>query len=159
MKSVHMLALLASAAAAAPSRVLQPAEIPQSLAQIEAQFNPAPVPKWTVESLKRTCAADDSSCTWHFFIDNHVASKATEITYVVEGPGASRAKSGPSEFGNYTITSSWSDQFGADKGFTALSAIDRKAGLISFPAYRDVDVKEGKVVADKDFDVYYLDSK
>ncbi|KAK2606427.1 hypothetical protein QQS21_003120 [Conoideocrella luteorostrata] len=147
--------LAASSVFAAPARTVQGADILKTKADVQAQFAPAPVPKWTIEGMQRSCASDDSSCTWNFRINTHVASE-TVVSYVVNGPGASRANGGPSNFGDFTVTSNWSGQFGDGQGFTTFSTVDNKDGLIAFPAYTDAEVQSGGVVADRDYDVYYL---
>ncbi|KAJ6441452.1 protein family CysZ [Purpureocillium lavendulum] len=102
---------------------------------------------WTIEKMQRKCAGDDSSCTWTFGINPHDGKATTQCKYVVSGPHASRANpGGPGNCGDYTITSGWSGQFGEGNGFTTLSVVDNKKRQIAWPAYRDVQVQEGKVV-------------
>ncbi|EFY88781.1 hypothetical protein J3459_013832 [Metarhizium acridum] len=142
----------ASSAMAAPARAIQSGDVVRTKAAFQAQFSPAPVPKWTVEEVQRACAPDDGSCTWHLLIDTHVAGK-TDVNFVVDGPGASRNNGGPQDFGDFTITSGYDPA-----GFTTFSAVDNKDGLIAFPAYSDAEVANGNVAAARDYDVYYLSS-
>lgn len=102
-------------------------------------------PEWTIQSLKRVCADNNSSCTWTFGIYNGV-DKPTACKYVVTAPNASEAHGGPSDCGVYTITSGWSGQFGPGNGFTTLSVVDNKKRQIIWPSYTDKQVEGGNVV-------------
>ncbi|OAA34206.1 hypothetical protein NOR_08607 [Metarhizium rileyi] len=144
--------LAASSVIAAPARIVQSADVVETQTEFQAQFNPAPVPKWTIEGVRRLCAGDDSSCTWHFRINTHVASK-TDVNFVVNGPGASHNNGGPANFGDLTITSGYDHT-----GFTTFAAVDNKDGHIAFPAYNDAEIANGKVPADRAYDVYYVRS-
>ncbi|KAL4803946.1 hypothetical protein BDV18DRAFT_162356 [Aspergillus unguis] len=99
---------------------------------------------WTITSLKRVCNKADTSCTWTFGIDNGSSNQA--CTLKVQGEAASEANGGPATCGPYTVTSGWSDQFGADNGFTTLSVVDNKSKQIVWPAYTDKQLDGGKVV-------------
>ncbi|OAQ59366.1 hypothetical protein VFPPC_10427 [Pochonia chlamydosporia 170] len=149
-QSILTTLLAASSVIAAPARTIQSADILKTKADLQAQFDPAPVPKWTIEGTQRTCAEDDSSCTWHFLINTHVASK-TDVNFIVNGPGASHNNGGPQNFGDFTVTSGYDPA-----GFTTFSAVDNKDGLIAFPAYNDAEIADGQIPADRDYDVYYL---
>ncbi|KID84342.1 small secreted protein [Metarhizium guizhouense ARSEF 977] len=144
--------LLASSAVAMPAHTIQPGQVLETKAEFAAQFNPAPVPRWTVQEARRACAQDDSLCTWRFLMDTHVAAK-TDVTFVVHGPGASRNNGGAQNVGDFTFTSGYDAA-----GFTTFAAVDNKRGLIAFPAYSDADVANGRVAADRDYDVYYVRS-
>ncbi|KAL2822758.1 hypothetical protein BDW59DRAFT_149103 [Aspergillus cavernicola] len=100
--------------------------------------------EWTIESLKRVCNSADTECTWTFGINP--GSGSTDCTYVVEGSPASQASGGPSTCGDYTITSGWSDQFGAENGFTTLSVVNEGTRQIVWPAYNDAQLAGGNVV-------------
>ncbi|UKZ67879.1 uncharacterized protein TrAtP1_009039 [Trichoderma atroviride] len=107
----------------------------------------ANAPQWTIENLKRTCDTANTSCTWTFAVDTHLAA-ATSCTYVVKAAkDASQATGGPVTCGSYTVTSSWSGQFGPGNGFTTLAVVDNSKKLIVWPAYTDVQVQSGKVVS------------
>ncbi|KAL4907230.1 hypothetical protein BDW74DRAFT_148768 [Aspergillus multicolor] len=97
--------------------------------------------QWTITSLKRVCNAADTKCTWTFGIDT--PSKSADCTYVVNG---SEVNGGPSNCGDFTITSGWSGQFGADAGFTTLSVVDNVSRQIVWPAYTDKQLDGGEVV-------------
>lgn len=101
-------------------------------------------PQWTLQDTKRVCNDEDTSCTWTFGIYPG-AGDATPCTYIVEGSPASQADGGPVTCGGYTVTSGWSDQFGAENGFTTLSVVN-EARQIIWPAYTDKQVAGGEVV-------------
>lgn len=106
----------------------------------------AATPQWTIRDLKRYCRPDDSLCYWKFGIDTG-NNKPYECRYNVEGPNASKKRSaGPSTCGDYTVTSGWSDQFGADQGFTTLSVVSNPKRQIIWPAYTDKQLAGGKIV-------------
>ncbi|KAI0843327.1 hypothetical protein F5Y06DRAFT_254666 [Hypoxylon sp. FL0890] len=107
--------------------------------------------EWTIESLSRTCDDSDTTCVWAFGINTGEAGvNITNVSnYTVNATSsapASRAVGGPQVFGNYTVTSTWSGQFGEGQGFTTLSVIDYDKGLIVYPAYKDTQLVNGKVV-------------
>ncbi|KAI1769286.1 small secreted protein [Hypoxylon sp. FL1150] len=110
----------------------------------------ADVAQWTIESLKRVCDAADTSCTWSFTIDTHAGdAPTTPCEFTVKGSGtqpASQTDSSGNACGAYTVGSGWSDQFGADAGFTTLSVIDYASKLIVWPAYTDKQLAGGAVV-------------
>ncbi|KAL3440972.1 hypothetical protein BJX65DRAFT_300103 [Aspergillus insuetus] len=105
---------------------------------------------WTISSLKRVCNHLNTKCTWTFGISTGPGSESetttTNCTYIVEGSPASQAKGGPAPCGNYTISSGWSDQFGADAGFTTLSVVNEETRQIVWPAYTDKQLEKGEVV-------------
>jgi len=104
-------------------------------------------PEWTITNMKRVCNAKDTSCTWTFGIEvGSDAAAATACTYVVKGANAADANGGPTDCGDYTITSGWSGQFGPGNGFTTFSVVNNTARQIIWPAYTDKQVKAGKVV-------------
>ncbi|KAJ3459162.1 hypothetical protein MRS44_015235 [Fusarium solani] len=77
------------------------------------------------------------------------AGAATACKYVVKSTKtakASKANGGPATCGDFTITSGWSGQFGADKGFTTLSVVSKSKKQIVYPAYTDQQLAGGKVV-------------
>lgn len=102
-------------------------------------------PEWTIQSMKRVCAADDSSCTWTFGIYPG-SGDATACTLVVTANTASQANGGPASCGDYTVTSGWSGQFGPGNGFTTLSVVNNKSRQIVWPAYTDKQLAGGNVV-------------
>ncbi|QYS95466.1 hypothetical protein H0G86_002758 [Trichoderma simmonsii] len=107
----------------------------------------AAVPEWTFTNLKRVCNTANTSCTWTFGVDTHLAT-ATSCTYTVKATAnASQASGGPVTCGPYTVTSSWSGQFGPNNGFTTFAVTDFSKKLITWPAYTDVQVQGGKVVS------------
>lgn len=58
---------------------------------------------------------------------------------------ASKINGGPAKCGTFTITSGWSGQFGADKGFTTVSVVSSKKQIV-YPSYTDKQLAGGKVV-------------
>ncbi|KAJ4267138.1 hypothetical protein NW762_003237 [Fusarium torreyae] len=106
----------------------------------------ASTPQWTIRDAKRYCRSDDSICNWKFGIDTG-NGKPTECRFDVKGPGASKKKTaGPSKCGDFTITSGYSDQFGADQGFTTLSVVSNSKRQIIWPAYTDKQLAGAKIV-------------
>ncbi|KAK6084254.1 hypothetical protein SCUP515_01368 [Seiridium cupressi] len=127
--------LLASVALAAPAPA--PAEAKSMMASAE----------WTIESLKRTCTNGDTLCTWEFNIDTHSASP-TACKFTIAGqPASQTGMASPATCGDFQVTTGWSDQFGADQGFTTLSVVDTVNRLIVWPSYTDVQLVDGVVVA------------
>ncbi|KAI1461166.1 hypothetical protein F4805DRAFT_315731 [Annulohypoxylon moriforme] len=120
--------------------------------------------QWTIESLKRTCDDGDTSCVWTFGIntgeDGVAATSVTNYTVnATDSAPASRAIGQAQKFGNYTVTSTWSGQFGEGEGFTTLSVIDYDKGLIVYPAYKDTQLVNGQVVTpDQSYPVQNLPS-
>jgi hypothetical protein len=102
-------------------------------------------PQWTIENMKRTCNAENTSCTWNFGIYPGTGD-ATPCKYVVEANTASHANGGPVTCGGYTVTSGWSGQFGEGAGFTTFSVVNNAARQIIWPAYTDKQVEGGNVV-------------
>ncbi|KAK7907959.1 small secreted protein [Apiospora marii] len=110
--------------------------------------------EWTIESLKRTCNADDTACDWEFGINTNtpgVAVQACKIT--AKGKPASQTDiKEPQWCGPYRITTGWSDQFGKDEGFTTLAVVDEGKRQIVYPAYQDKQLKNGvPVVPDQKY--------
>ncbi|KAI1371101.1 small secreted protein [Hypoxylon crocopeplum] len=134
-KNTVLAALLSATALAAPT----PAA--------ESTSAMADVPQWTIEGMKRVCDAADTSCTWTFGIDTHLAA-ATPCSFTVKSGAkpASQTDWTGSTCGAYTVTSGWSDYFGPDNGFTTLSVIDYAKKLIVWPAYTDKQLAGGAVV-------------
>ncbi|KAM7201185.1 hypothetical protein V8F20_004931 [Naviculisporaceae sp. PSN 640] len=111
---------------------------------------------WTITSFERTCSPDNTYCTITFGIDDD-GSNSGRCQINISRPGglASQASYNNQTCGgkgSYTVGSSWSGQFGADKGFTTLSVVDTVNMLIVWPAYSDAEVKNGQyVVPDKSY--------
>jgi hypothetical protein len=106
---------------------------------------------WTIENMKRICNEEDTSCTWNFAINTHAEGvEPTDAEYIVEASGglpASRAIGGTSEFGIFTVTSTWSDWQGDESlGWTTMSVIDKERGVLVYPAYTDEQLASGEVV-------------
>ncbi|CEI59931.1 hypothetical protein FVEN_g8265 [Fusarium venenatum] len=101
-------------------------------------------PQWTIKSLNRVCDKTDSTCTWNFKINTGSGSD-TPCKYVIKAKNASKANGGPIKCGTFTITSGWSGQFGADKGFTTVSVVSNQKQII-YPSYTDKHLAGGKVI-------------
>ena len=104
----------------------------------------ATAPEWTIESFVRTCNTANTSCKHSYKIDTHT-SAATPCSYTATGSPASQASYNNVKCGAYTVSSNWSGQFGAGNGFQTLAITDGK--VIVYPAYRDVQLVNGKVVS------------
>ncbi|KAI0484512.1 hypothetical protein GGR56DRAFT_669065 [Xylariaceae sp. FL0804] len=104
--------------------------------------------EWTLTSVERTCTADDSSCAWTFgiYTGSGNATACAYVTTETATANASSAAGGPTVCGNYTVTSSWSGQFGAGQGFTTLAVVEEADRLIAYPAYTDAQLKNATVV-------------
>lgn len=120
-----------------------PAATPTSLKPV---FSEA----WTIEDLKRVCDDADTKCTWTFSLNTQTEGvEPTDIEYIVEasrGAPASRAIGGPSQFGPFTVTSTWTDVFKVPDAWTTLSIIHSEKKLLVTPAYKDTLLQEGEVV-------------
>lgn len=127
-------AILAATAFAAPAPA---AEASKSMM--------ADAPQWTMENFKRVCNTADTTCTYTFKI-NTTGSSTVNCKYVHNGKPASKTSGGPATCGKFAITSGWSGQFGADKGFTTLSVVQQETRQIIWPAYTDKQLAGGKVV-------------
>lgn len=106
-------------------------------------------PDWTIRDASRDCAADDSSCTWQFTIDNNLGDSTycRFVTTPRDGQGAARSNGGPADCGVYKgIQSGWSGQFGDDKGFTTFGANNYDRGVIGFFSFTDAEVANGQHV-------------
>lgn len=106
---------------------------------------------WTIENLQRRCTSTPKNeCVWTFRINTHTSGVAsTDVRYIVNGTSTippSRAVGGPSTFGKYTVTSTWSDYFGVEEAWTTMSVIDYKRGVLVYPAYTDKQLKGGSIV-------------
>ncbi|KAK3683392.1 hypothetical protein B0T22DRAFT_385069 [Podospora appendiculata] len=111
----------------------------------------ATVPQWTIKSFTRTCNAKDTSCTVTFGVDTHLTA-VTNCKYTVTGSPASRTSTNGITCGVYTISSGWSGQFGEGNGFTTWAFVDNTNKLITWPAYSDKELVNGKaVVPDKSY--------
>jgi len=132
--STILLSLLATVATAAPAD------------PVSAR---ADVKPWIIKSFTRTCNASDTSCVVKFGIDTQIAP-VTNCQYTVTGNPASRTSANGVTCGAYTVSSGWSGQFGEGNGFTTWAVVDFGKKLITWPAYSDKEVVNGKaVVPDK----------
>ncbi|OAA41063.1 hypothetical protein NOR_05645 [Metarhizium rileyi] len=118
-------------------------------AQPEKSMMTTGVPEWTIESAQRKCNKENTQCNWTFKINPKIYSK-TPVNFVVKKSGsspASQSNGGAQRFGDYTITSGWSGQFGEGRGFTTFAVVDNKNRRITYPSYSDAEVANGKVVS------------
>ena len=115
--------------------------------EVETVSMMAATPQWTIQSLRRNCNAANTECNWLFGIKPGTgATKSISCPYTVKAKNAATANGGPFKCGDYTVTSGWSGQFGAGKGFTTLSVVNNKSKLIVYPAYTDAELAGGKIV-------------
>jgi len=109
------------------------------------------LPNWIFKSFTRACNDDDTFCTIIFRIDTQVEPE-TPCLYNVSGPQASRKSTDEVACGPFLMSSSWSDQFGSDHGFTTWAVIDWNKRLIVWPSYSDMELANGVTVTpDKSF--------
>jgi len=110
---------------------------------------------WTLEGFHRLCDyPSDQICMTSFVINQGVPEMGkVPCSYLVvrseSAPDvpASRTANTGWRCGPYLVTSSWSDVFGEDKGFTTLSIIDEPRHFVVYPSYSDEDLGvEGEVV-------------
>ncbi|KAL8377690.1 hypothetical protein RB595_008399 [Gaeumannomyces hyphopodioides] len=131
-----IITLLAAAASAAPAA-----------GKVAAVSKMAVGSQWTIVDFKRTCNDADTSCAVSFTIDAGAGS-ATACAYKVDAAKeASRASAAGKTCGDYTVSSSWSGQFGEGQGFTTLAVVDNVNRLIAWPAYTDKQLVNGKAVS------------
>lgn len=116
-----------------------------------ARFMPQTGEQWTIESLQRRCTLQPrNECVWTFRVNTHAEDvEPTEVRYIVNGTDdtlPSRAVGGPSDFGIFTVTSTWTDYFGIEDAWTTLSVIDYERGVLVYPAYTDKQLAGGPIV-------------
>lgn len=127
-----LLAFIASTTSALPTTT-------KSMATANAE--------WTLTSFTRTCP-NDLTCSYSFGIDTQT-SAITPCSYDISSlsgsPTAADTNYGNIKCGIFTISSGWSDQFGAGDGFSTLAVTDGTS--IVYPAYTDVQLASGVVVS------------
>ncbi|MCJ1286222.1 hypothetical protein MMC26_005567 [Xylographa opegraphella] len=121
--SSFLLAALASIAAAAP---------------LDSSMSSS---SWTMKSFTRTCP-NTGTCKYAYSIYDGMTT--TPCSYTVKAANASTATYGPETCGTFTITSSWSGQFGPGNGFQVL-AVKGEASVI-YPGYTDKQLASGVTV-------------
>lgn len=128
--------LLAAVASAAPA---------PAAGKLLAVSKMAEGAQWTIESFTRTCNGADTSCAVSFTIDT--GANETPCTFKVDAASrASRAPTAGVTCGDYTVSSSWSGQFGEGQGFTTFAVVDNVKRLIAWPAYTDKQLVNGRAV-------------
>lgn len=121
--------------------------IPQAIRTSPPKSMMANVPEWTLESMKRVCGPQDLECRWSFHINTHLPeTQPTHCEYMVKGAPASTTNGAPSVCGGFNITSGFSDEFGAEKGFTVLSVTDFQKRLVVWAGYTDQQLADGHIV-------------
>ncbi len=111
----------------------------------------AQAPEWIVKDFTRSCNARRTACQVTFSIDTQIAPP-TDCGFIISGAPAVQSPQSGITCGPYTISSSWSDQFGPDNGFTTYSVIDWANHLIIWPAYADSEVpNHAAVTPDKSY--------
>lgn len=105
---------------------------------------------WTITNFKRVCGAANKQCTFTYGINTNDGSAVTQCNYKATGNPASHASYSNVKCGAFTVGqskaersesrtrlltrrtgSTWSNQFGNDKGFTTLSVV--KGSQIIYP--------------------------
>ncbi|KAG6011931.1 hypothetical protein E4U43_008034 [Claviceps pusilla] len=117
-------------------------------AAVEKSMMATDVPDWIIEGVVRNCDNGDNRCVVNFNI-NPVRFGRTYVTFVTTrngAVGASRNIGVAQTYGDYTVTSGWSGQFGEGNGFTTFAVVDNKNRLIAYPSYTDVQLANGHVV-------------
>ncbi|KAI4240237.1 MAG: hypothetical protein L6R40_005266 [Gallowayella cf. fulva] len=125
-----------------------------ALAAIPALSAPAPAgelsmmataaPQWTIQSFVRTCNAENTSCNYAFSIDIQ-SGAPTPCNYVIVNSPAARASYTNVNCGDFTVSSTWSGQFGAGNGFQTLAVVRDRT--IIYPAYTDTQLVDGQAVS------------
>ena len=100
---------------------------------------------WTMQSFKRACDVDDTSCAYSFSVNLNDGQAATPCSYDVTGSPASTASYNNVVCGPFVISSSWSGQFGPGNGFQTLAVVD--GNQIIYPAYTDKQLQNNTVVS------------
>lgn len=115
---------------------------PALSARAQAVSAMAQAPEWIIRDFTRSCNNRGTSCKVSFSIDTQTADP-TECGFFISGALAIQSPTSGITCGPYTISSSWSGQFGPDNGFTTYSVIDWANHLIIWPAYSDSEVQNG----------------
>ncbi|QPG98380.1 hypothetical protein C2857_007550 [Epichloe festucae Fl1] len=147
---MHFTQTIVAALFAATSVVGAPAPAPVEISMMASSG----IPDTTFEGVVRHCDDKDNNCTVEFTINPKRFSK-TGVKFVTVrngNVGASRNNGAAQNFGDYTVTSGWSGQFGEGKGFTTFAVVDNKDRLITYPSYTDVELANGhQVTPDKSY--------
>jgi hypothetical protein len=138
-----LVALLSATALAVPT--------PAASVSGEIDARAGAPPRWVIKNMKRACDAADTSCRWSFLINNGPGD--TSCDYTVYRAGVAPASQSPnhgvtcsSSHGTFTVSSSWSGQFGPNAGFTTFAIANQAARRIAYPAYQDTQLANGQVV-------------
>ncbi|GAB0138303.1 hypothetical protein EsDP_00006540 [Epichloe bromicola] len=145
---MHFTQTIVAALFAATSVVGAPAPMEMSMMASSG------IPDTVFEGVVRNCDAQDNKCTIDFTINPKRFSR-TGVSFVTKrngNVGASRNNGPAQTFGDYTVTSGWSGQFGEGNGFTTFAVVDNKNRLITYPSYTDGELANGhKVTPDKSY--------
>lgn len=117
--------------------------------------------EWALRNVTRQCDDAETMCAWNFGIDTSTnGSAVTLCPYMVSATptaNATAAPGGPVACGVFTVTSSWSGQFGDGTGFTTFAVVDYNQSLIAYPSYTDVELANGTAVTpDRSYPVQTL---
>ncbi|KAJ1323352.1 hypothetical protein MN608_11501 [Microdochium nivale] len=109
------------------------------------------VPQWTIENMKRTCNAADTSCDWSFGIQNNRVAGAAAVpcAFTIKSGAKPASKTDGAGFkcAFFTVSEGYSDQFGPENAFITLSVANFDTRLIAFPAYTAKELAGGRVVS------------
>ncbi|KAG6053932.1 hypothetical protein E4U17_004229 [Claviceps sp. LM77 group G4] len=139
---MHFTQTIFAALLAATSALAAPAAVEKSMMATD-------IPDWTFEGVKRNCDSADNQCVVEFQINPKRFSR-TYVRFITNrngGTGASQSNGAAQNFGDYTVTSGWSGQFGPNNGFTTFAVVDNKDRLIAYPSYTDAQFANGRVVS------------
>lgn len=129
-----------AAAAFSASALAAPAPAAEVVSQMAATS------QWTITNMKRTCG--NGVCTWNFGIKADAVT--TPCTFKVKGAPATQTDSSGNVCGAYTVSTGWSDQFGAANGFTTLAVVNNSKKQIIYPSYTDKQLGVAGVVVKPD---------
>ena len=92
---------------------------------------------WTIRSFTRTCNIPDTACSYSFGIQtpDPVVTQCS-YTVVTSQQAASRASYNGVGCGKFTISSSWSGQFGEGQGFQTMAVVGNGYTLHFLSSYQ-----------------------
>ncbi|WPH03983.1 Hypothetical protein R9X50_00686600 [Acrodontium crateriforme] len=106
--------------------------------------------QWTIQDFHRGCGPAGKACSYHFAINTNDGSQPTQCNYQITAtPPAARASYSGIQCGDFTISSSWSGQFGEGKGFQVLAVVSKDRQII-YPSYTDAQIGTDSAVVKPD---------
>ncbi|KAL2873928.1 hypothetical protein SGCOL_010899 [Colletotrichum sp. CLE4] len=137
--AIVVLATLAVRTLAAPTEPVQP-QSPED---------------WTLLNFRRTCAADQSRCSYAFVVSEDAAKVPKYCNFDIDAAGGLPAYQ--TDFSNlkcpgvpeYSINGGWDEQ-----GFITLTVINDPRKLLSFFAFRDDELWTGEAASPQQSEVF-----